>query len=297
MCFFSNTYLLLFLQAFLKILADSATSETDREKLNHICSQNGSKDYFNLIANEGRSLLGLLKTFPSCKCSLTQLLEHLLPMKPRPYSISSSPLLLGELRITFSVIHHDDGKIGLCTGYLERIAKNCPAAIDFYFRKPNKFRLPQNKSTPLIMIGPGTGVAPFVGFLQHRQLQKNNTDGQTWLFFGCRYSDRDYLYSNELEIFMRSGILSRINISFSREGKQKRYVQHDIEKRGAQFFDWVVNDEAVIYVCGDGKNMARDVKKTVVEVFVKCGKKTVEEAEAFLRELENSGRYIEDVWR
>lgn len=284
------------MQAFLKILADSATSETDREKLNHICSPNGSEAYFNLITNEGGTLLDLLKTFPSCKCSLTQLLEHLPPMKPRPYSISSSPLLLGELKITFSVIYHEDGKIGLCTGYLERIAKNCPTTIDFYFRKPTKFRLPQNKSTPLIMIGPGTGVSPFIGFLQHLHLQEIH-HLRTWLFFGCRYNDRDYLYLSELENYLRCGVLSDKNVSFSREGKQKRYVQHDIEERGAQFFDWIVNDEAVIYVCGDGKNMARDVKKSVVEVFVKYGKKTLEEAESFLKELESNARYIEDVWR
>lgn len=285
------------------MLADSATLESDREKLNHICSPNGSDTYFNLITNEGRTLLGLLKTFPSCKCTLVQLLEHLPPIKPRPYSISSTLLLLNELKIIFSVVHHNDGTIGLCSGYLERIANtNQPQHINFYFRKPTKFRIPPQIAHPIIMIGPGTGVAPFIGFLQHRHqlLQQKTvpTFSKTWLFSGCRYRNRDELFANERELFLRSGVLTNVNFAFSRENDEKRYVQHDLVERGKEVFDWIMNEDAVIYVCGDGKNMAKDVKNSFVEVFAKYGGgKTAEEAEGFLRDLEKSERYLEDVWR
>lgn len=286
-------------QTFLKILADSATSETDRESLLYICSPNGSETYLKLISNEGKTLLGLLKKFSSCKNSLEQLLENLPAMKPRPYSISSSPLLTNELKIVFSVVYHNDGTEGLCTGYLEKINEKLPTSIDLYFRKPTKFRLPENNSTSIVMIGPGTGIAPFIGFLQHRYFLKTNEGlcfGKSWLFFGCRYSARDYLFSRELNVFLRSNVLSKFNVSFSRENPKKRYVQHNIEEYRHEFFDWIENEDAVIYVCGDGKNMADDVKKTVINVYMECGRKTLEEAKEFLKNLQDCGRYIEDVW-
>lgn len=286
----------------MRLLADSASTASDKEKLHYICSPNGSDAYFSLIANEGKSLLGLLKTFPSCRCPLARLLEHLPPIKPRPYSISSSPLISEKsIKFTFSVVHHDDGSEGVCSGYLARIAADIAAQqlICFYFRKPTKFQLPHDDSAPIIMIGPGTGIAPFIGFLQHRYILKNNERavfGKTWLFFGCRYSNRDYLYKNELEHFLRSEVLNELFVSFSREDDKKFYVQHNMEKQGSAFCDLVVNDNAVIYVCGDARNMMKDVKKAVVDIVVRCGQKTRAEAETFVAELQRNGRYIEDAW-
>lgn len=286
----------------MRILRDSASSESDKEKLDHICSPNGSNAYFNLISNEGKDLLGLFKMFPSCRCPVARLLEHLPPIKPRPYSISSSPLIPDKsIKFTFSVVHHEDGSEGVCSGYLARIAEKIATRqyLCFYFRKPTKFQLPEDDSTPIIMIGPGTGIAPFIGFLQHRNILKNNEGaifGKTWLFFGCRYSNRDYLFKNELEHYLRSGVLNELFVSFSRESDKKFYVQHNMEKQGSAFCDLVVNANAIIYVCGDAKNMMKDVKKVVVDIMVRHGEKTRAEAETFIKELESNGKYIEDAW-
>lgn len=221
-------------------------------------------------------------------------------MKPRPYSISSSPLLSDELSITFSVVHHDDGAKGLCSHYLEEIARNCASQplLTFYFRKPTAFRFPSDNSKPLIMIGPGTGVAPFVAFLQQRYLVQRNTGavfGKTWLFFGCRYSDRDYLYKESLASFLECGILSELFTSFSRENKTKIYVQHNVEKHGKRFVE-LLNQNALVYVCGDVRNISKNVKDAVVSVLIKHGSRSRKEAEDFVTQLKNEGRYVEDAW-
>lgn len=149
------------------------------------------------------------------------------------------------------------------------------------------------------MIGPGVGVAPFIGFLRHRYLLKNNEGalfGKAWLFFGCRYADRDYVFRDELELFLRAGVLSEVFVSFSRETDRKCYVQHNIEERGKDFADLILNENASVYVCGDAKNMCRDVKNTVVNVLAKGGNKTKEDVEIFVAELQKCGRYVEDAW-
>lgn len=246
--------------------------------------------------------MNLLKAFPSCKCSVARLLEHLPPIKPRPYSISSSPLNYDNLKIVFSVVYRDDGLEGLCSSFLERTAQKCDETLSFlrfYFRKSTFFHLPQDNSTPIVMIGPGTGIAPFISFLQHRHILKNSEDtffGKAWLFFGCRYATKDFLFKNELELFLQSGVLNELFASFSREENEKSYVQHNIEKYGEGFVDWVVNESAVVYVCGDAKNMANDVRSTIIDILLKHAGKTKEEAETFVTELQKNGRYIEDVW-
>lgn len=281
-----------------------------------LCSPNGSEEYKKFIINK-RTLLDQLSSFPSCQPPVERLLENLPPLQPRPYSISSSPLLK-ELHITFSVIITKWGAKGVCSGWLESLitglefqlsemkitndqseASQAGKNIQLYYRKVNSFRLPIDPLTPIIMIGPGTGVAPFIGFLQHRFLQtkeRNIKFGCAWLFYGCRYSERDFLYKKEMEEYLQNGTLTKLFTCFSRDGPKRVYVQDLIKQHGKDFINMVVHDNAVVYVCGDATNMAKDVRKMIVSCLVDFQKLSEVEAENFMKNLEQTKRYIQDIW-
>lgn len=241
-------------------------------------------------------------------------MEHLPPLQPRPYSISSSPLSK-ELHITFSIVEIDKLMKGVCTGWLKTVIPpttynsinegmqnleiNENRNISFYFRKSNNFQLPNNCMQPIIMIGPGTGVAPFIGFLQHRYLLKkenNQNFGFTWLFYGCRYHDRDFLYRAQLDEYKNCGILTKISSCYSREGKTKTYVQNLIQKECNEIINKIIHENAVIYVCGDAKNMAKDVKNTIISCLMEIEGNTADHAEKYIKLMEKNNRYIQDIW-
>lgn len=247
----------------------------------------------------------LLQTFPSCKPPVERLIEHLPPLQPRPYSISSSPLLNTELHITISVIQVNEQLKGICSGWLEKKMENFiknqeNCTIPFYFRKPNLFRLPEELETPMIMIGPGTGVAPFIGFLQHLQLKKKESSslqlGQNVLIFGCRYSDGDFLYKKEIQGFLQQGLLTKLYTSFSREGDKKMYVQDNILKHSNEIGQKIMNENAVVFVCGDAKNMMRDVKNAIISAVAKYSNMPNAEAEDYVNTLQKNYQYIQDTW-
>ncbi|EFA12372.2 Nitric oxide synthase-like Protein [Tribolium castaneum] len=261
---------------FLKSLLGFATG-SDASRLTSLSSPQ-SPDYSDFIASNP-SLLNVLETFPSLTPPISLLLEHLPPLQPRPYSICSSPLS-HTLEITFDVT-------GLCTKFMEKqiSSKN---QIAFYFRKPGLFRLP-NLANPVIMIATGTGIAPFRGFLQHWKLA--NEFGDVWLFYGCRFRDRDFLFKDEINELMCEGIVNRLNVAFSRESDSKKYIQSEIDKRGADFVDWV-NRGARIYVCGDFRTVVKDVRTCVAKNLVKYGGLDEEKAEDFVK----GDRFIVDTW-
>lgn len=162
----------------------------------------------------------------------------------------------------------------------------------------SQFKLPRNPTVPVIMVGPGTGVAPFRGFIRERALQKSQGKpvGPTILFFGCRNSQQDFLYSEEWpDLFATLGEESRIVTAFSRETPQKVYVQHRLQEQGKEMWE-LLQKGAYIYVCGDAKNMARDVNQTFVNFAIEYGGKTEEKAHEYIKNLRNIGRYQEDVW-
>ncbi|KAF2899391.1 hypothetical protein ILUMI_06786 [Ignelater luminosus] len=301
---------------FLRSLTRYTTVKEEFEKLQFLCSPNGSEEYKEFIINN-RTLLDQLSSFPSCQPPVERLLENLPPLQPRPYSISCSPLLK-ELHITFSVITTEWGAKGVCSGWLESLTTDLESQlsqmrithdqsessqtdknVQFYYRKINNFRLPTDPMTPIIMIGPGTGVAPFVGFLQHRYLlnkEKNIKFGCSWLFYGCRYSKRDFLYKKEMEEYLQMGTLTRLFTCFSRESSEQVYVQDLIKQHGKDFVNKIVHENAIVYVCGDATNMAKDVRKAIVSCLVDFEKLSEIEAENFMKNLEQSKRYIQDVW-
>jgi sulfite reductase (NADPH) flavoprotein alpha-component len=241
------------------------------------------------------ALLDLLKIYPlKDNSQFDELIEILEPIAPRLYSISSSPEAhSGEVHVTVArdKFHvNDEWKCGLCSDYLSQLPVD--GSIEFYIHKNSQFRLPEDDKD-IIMIGPGTGIAPFRSFLAHRDA--TGATGRNWLFFGEQHFLTDFLYQTELQNWKDSGTLSKINLAFSRDQKEKVYVQHKMLQNGAEFYDWI-NNGASIYVCGAKEPMSADVEDTLMQIVEKFGNKTIEEAVQFVEQLKEDGRYLKDVY-
>ncbi|HEV2740201.1 MAG TPA: cytochrome P450 [Candidatus Elarobacter sp.] len=257
--------------------------------------------YRTEVKRKRRSVLDLLDENPACELPFETFLDMLPAMTPRYYSISSSPLAEADrCSITVGVVREPawsgHGTFeGVASTYLERHAGE--QTIDAFVKDSKSgFRLPDDPSKPIVMIGPGTGLAPFRGFLQEREALKRDGKalGRAMLFFGCRHPDRDYLYREELERWSADGVVE-LHVAFSRLGEAKRYVQHDI----AQYADdvWsVLDNDGVVYVCGDGSRMEPDVRATLIDLYRR--KSGVDEAAAnrWLETLTANKRYNLDVW-
>ncbi|XP_045473677.1 methionine synthase reductase-like [Harmonia axyridis] len=288
---------------FLKSLLEYTTDEKECDTLLFLCSPKGSIEYQTLISSyTKRSVLGLLEMFPSCQPPIEVLLKHLPPLLPRAYSISSSPLNEEYLSITFNVDTFPDNQRGLCTSWLERCIheyeKTKHVEVPIYLRNPSSFVLPEDNSVPIILIGTGTGISPFRGFLEHRHLNiaGGASYGKSWLFYGCRDSNRNYLFKSDLKEYLASGALSRLCESFSRESETNKYVQHEIEKYTEELGTWIVKDNAIVYVCGDFLRILPAVKEAVLKVLVESQDFPENDAQLYLKEMEEKGRYIVDNW-
>jgi sulfite reductase (NADPH) flavoprotein alpha-component len=240
-------------------------------------------------------LLDLLRIYPlSNDNQFEQLLDILEPIAPRLYSISSSPEAHnGEVHVTVArdkFTLNEEQKCGLCSNYLTSLPEE--TNIEFYIHKNNQFRLPADDKD-IIMIGPGTGIAPFRSFLAHRDA--TGTTGRNWLFFGDQHFVTDFLYQTELQNWKETGTLTKINLAFSRDQQEKVYVQHKMLQNGAEFYDWI-NNGASVYVCGAKEPMSSDVEDTLLQIVEKFGNKTIEEAVQFVEQLKEDGRYLKDVY-
>ncbi|RZB38679.1 FAD binding 1 and/or NAD binding 1 domain containing protein, partial [Asbolus verrucosus] len=281
---------------FLKSLARFVTDPQELEKIQQLCAPKASQEYTDLIAGAGATLLGLLDTFPSCQPPVEIILENVPPLQPRFYSISSSPLESNKIEITFFVVVHNDGRKGVCTGWLQRLIQNKTGdLVPFYFRQPTKFRLATEPPPPTILIATGTGIAPFRGFLQHRSLLGGDHE-RIWLFYGCRYPDRDYLYKKDIDSYLQQGVLTKLDLAFSREGENKNYVQHNIDRHGVEFVDWLLKIDAQLFVCGDAKTVQKDVKAAIINNLIKHGCMSEAGADDFVRELESRAKFVVDAW-
>lgn len=218
------------------------------------------------------------------------------PQTPRLYSIASAQDEVGEeVHLTIGVVrfdHHDHTYTGAASGYLgERLEESSEVRV---FVEPNpNFRLPQNGDTPIIMIGAGTGVAPFRSFMQQRAA--NGDSGKNWLFFGNQRLADDFLYQLEWSDWRKDGLLTRADLAWSRQGEHKIYVQHKIAERAAEVWNWL-QQGAHIYVCGDAARMARDVENALIKVIETQGKLSRDEAEDYLNDLREDKRYQRDVY-
>jgi sulfite reductase (NADPH) flavoprotein alpha-component len=240
-------------------------------------------------------LLDLLRIYPlKDKSQFEDLIQILEPIAPRLYSISSSPEAhSGEVHITVArdKFHvNDEWKCGLCSDYLSQLSTD--SNLEFYIHKNRQFRLATDDKD-VIMIGPGTGIAPFRSFLAHRDA--TGASGRNWLFFGDQHFVTDFLYQTELQNWMETGVLTKLNVAFSRDQKEKVYVQHKMLKHGQELYNWLLNG-ASIYVCGAQEPMSVDVEDTLMQIVEKFGDKTIEEAVQFIELLKDEGRYLKDVY-
>ena len=288
----------------LAALAATATDPMHRFRLERLSRPDGKADYAKYVQDPQRSLVEVLEDFPSCEPSLACFLSRIAPrLLPRYYSISSSPLAHpNRIHITCAVVQgvSPTGRehLGVASTWLARAVpgKSVVAA----FVRTSTFRLPKQVGAPLIMVGPGTGFAPFRGFLQEMESKAAGaagfeTYGESRLFFGCRDRNKDYIYREELEAWRDSGVLHHLDVAFSREQKHKVYVQDKMRTQGAALWS-LIEDGAHIYVCGDAKMMAKDVNKVLHDLIQVHGKRTKEEAEAILIGMVKQGRYLRDVW-
>ncbi len=249
-----------------------------------------------------KSVLDLLDEFPACALPFEAYLDMLPPLRPRYYSISSSPLAAADAcSITVAVVDaparsgHGEFK-GVCSNYLA--AQPPDATVYGFIHKPTiPFHPPENPHLPMIMVGPGTGVAPFRGFLQERAALKQQgvPIGESLLFFGCRDPLQDFLYEDELRAFEAAGV-TRLFTAFSREpGKPKTYVQQAIQEHGEDVWR-LLQQEATIYVCGDASRMAPDVRQAFAGLFQARTGASAADAQAWLAGLVANHRYLEDIW-
>ncbi|KAK7803343.1 hypothetical protein U0070_006174 [Myodes glareolus] len=285
-------------KAFLRALVDCTSNAAEQRRLRELCSKQGAADYNLFIREASTCLLDLLLAFPSCHPPLSLLLEQLPRLQPRPYSCASSSLLHpGKLHFVFNILEYPSPitaaapRKGLCTGWLATLVApflqpnteaphtDRPDALAPEIlispRATHSFRLPDDPSAPIIMVGPGTGIAPFIGFLQHRE---------------------------ELRRFLKIGVLTHLKVSFSRdappEGEEApaKYVQDNLQRHSQQVARTLLQENGCIYVCGDAKNMAKDVNDALVEIVSKEAAVSKLEAVKTLAALKQERRYLQDIW-
>ncbi|XP_070603131.1 methionine synthase reductase isoform X2 [Erythrolamprus reginae] len=309
-------------KAFLRSLVNYTTDINEKRRLQELCSKQGSLEYNTFIRDRSVTLLDLLRVFPTCKPSLSLLIEHLPKLQARPYSAASSTLFHpGKMHFIFNILefpsHLGELRRGVSTGWLadlvapmlhvnQKSKEFFSPQINIIPRPSNAFHLPDNPSVPFIMVGPGTGIAPFIGFLQHRQkLREKHPDcmfGETWLFFGCRHKARDYLFREELKFFLKNGVLTYLIVCFSRdlpavsETAPPKYVQDNLRLYCKEISRILLQEKGYFYVCGDAKNMAKDVNDTLVEVFTTERRVDKLDALKILATLREEKRYLQDIW-
>ena len=244
----------------------------------------------------GKDILDLLNIDPDFHFDVDEFLSNLKPLQHRAYSISSSPKKYPDsVHMTISSVRwltNNRDHLGVCSTYLaDRVNDDQKVKI---FMSPNKaFRIPENHETPMIMVGPGTGIAPFRAFLDEREII--GASGQNWLFFGDQTREFDFIYENEFSEKLKKGILTKLDLAFSRDQDEKIYVQDRMLESSAELFRWLEKG-AYFYVCGDALRMAKDVDATLRKIIEMEGNMTSEKADAYVNNLKKEKRYLRDVY-
>jgi sulfite reductase (NADPH) flavoprotein alpha-component len=277
-----------------KKIVQQAAAFTENEELHQLVLVEHAdqlKEYIN-----GRDLLDLLRDFGPWKGTAQDIVSLLRKMTPRLYSIASSIAAHpDEVHLTIGAVrYHANGRDrkGVCSVLVaERVQEGETLPV---FIQPNKhFHLPELGDQDIIMVGPGTGIAPFRSFIQERAVTK--ASGRSWLFFGDQHAASDFLYQNELEQYQKDGVLTRLETAFSRDTAEKVYVQNKMLENSKELFGWIENG-AYFFVCGDKQRMAKDVESALIDVIEKEGAMTREEAEVYLKDMQKQGRYQRDVY-
>jgi sulfite reductase (NADPH) flavoprotein alpha-component len=241
-------------------------------------------------------VLAAIEKFPGVRPDPEAFIESLEPLQPRLYSIASSPKVDPHcVSLTVDAVRYDVGRrrrLGVASTFLaERVRDG--QKLKVYVQKAHAFGLPADPSVPVIMVGPGTGVAPFRAFLHERMATK--APGRNWLFFGHQRSDFDFFYADELAGMKAKGVLTRLSLAWSRDTGEKFYVQDRMRQVGRDLWTWLA-DGAHFYVCGDAKGMAKDVERALVDIVAQHGVRSTDEAVAFVADLKRKGRYQQDVY-
>ncbi len=245
---------------------------------------------------EDADLLDLLQAFPSARPPLSELVSALDPLRPRLYSIASSPKLAAdEVHLAVAAVRYEKRarrRLGVASTFLsDRAAAG--DRISVYVHRAPGFRLPVSSDAPVIMIGPGTGIAPFRAFLQERRA--TGARGRNWLFFGNPRRRTDFLFEDEMAAYCHDGLLTRLDTAFSRDQEGKVYVQHRLLERAAEIWSWL-QDGTHLYLCGDAQRMARDVEAGLAYIIAKEGGLDPVAAKAYLARLAGEGRYRKDIY-
>ncbi|KAF9114822.1 hypothetical protein BGX27_009770 [Mortierella sp. AM989] len=320
-------------KANIRLYADYAADLAEKQKLMFMASKQGT-DQFNAFRAQAPTFLDILHTFPSVKIPLVRVIETLPPLQPRYYSITNSPLAKNGHRrwsCAFNVVTYDlpQGikRRGVCTPWLDELTNKVPhgksVASGFgssrvaMFLKPNetKFNLPADTTKPVVMIGPGTGVAPFMGFLEHRAEQRKikkrlvnigtgprqhleDHFGDMWLFFGCRNREKDWLFKEQMKEYKNDGVLTELQLALSREVDVRnngKYVQDLMKNESKRIWDLLDKKGALIYVCGDAKGMAKGVHDELINILVDHGGFEKTAAMMELNKWAQEKRYLRDL--
>lgn len=277
-----------------KPLLEKLSNYSKSEELKRILNKENADELRAYV--DGRDLYDALTDFGPVEASEQQLVGILRKLPARLYSIASSlEANPEEVHLTIGVVRyeaHGRDRQGVCSF---QCAENLEPgdALPIYIHKNDNFRLPSNPETSIIMIGPGTGIAPFRSFIEERS--ETGAEGKSWLFFGDQHYVTDFYYQTEWQNYVKDGTLTRLDVAFSRDTDEKVYVQHRMKQASQELYQWI-EQGAVIYVCGDEQNMAKDVHATLLEILQQEGGKSLEEAERFITQLVQEKRYQRDVY-
>jgi sulfite reductase (NADPH) flavoprotein alpha-component len=277
----------------LQVLPEKDSSSAFLKDLLDPGSKNHLDDYV-----WGRDVLDLLEEFTAAKFTPEELVKVLRKLQPRLYSIASSQKAVGEsVHLTVAVVRYQPERsshlhLGVCSTFLaERAEGN--GKVPVFVHTAKHFRIPENPDMPTIMIGPGTGIAPFRAFLQERKAR--GAKGKNWLFFGEQQAASDYFYREEFEGWQSEGVLTKFITAFSRDQAHKIYVQHRMLENAAELYEWLENG-AIFYVCGDAARMAKDVDTALHQIVEQAGSKSAEQAKEYVDALKKEKRYRKDVY-
>jgi sulfite reductase (NADPH) flavoprotein alpha-component len=275
--------------ALLELLGNKAADEREAEALKNL----GEAETDDLLASN--DVRDLLQRFRSARPTIDELMPALARLQPRLYSISSSlKAHPNQVHLTVGVVRYQSrGKMyhGVASTFL---GVRCEPGDEIkVYIQPSRFRLPVDPATPIIMVGPGTGIAPFRAFLEERKA--TNAAGRNWLFFGDQHFGYDFLYRSEIDQYLESGLLTRLDTAFSRDQAEKQYVQHRLLEQGREIWSWL-QEGAHFYVCGDARRMALDVDAALQTIVAEHGHRDPAEAKAFLQQLVKEKRYQKDVY-
>lgn len=275
-----------------KPLVEKAAKLSGNEELHQLALDSSRlKSYI-----DGRDLIDLVRDFKPWSSSAQEFVTILRKVPARLYSISSSfEANPDEVHLTIGAVRYDAHgreRKGVCSILCaERLQPG--DTLPVFIQHNENFKLPENPETPIIMVGPGTGIAPFRSFMQERE--ENGAEGKSWLFFGDQHFVTDFLYQTEWQKWLKDGVLSKLDVAFSRDDDEKVYVQHRMQENSRELFQWL-EQGAAVYICGDEKNMAHDVHNTLINIIEKEGGMSREQAAGYLADMQKNKRYQRDVY-